>query len=91
MNGTLRMKQARYAANGIDAAVTFIPGNYVAAGVLPLLTSNGFDTSLPSFFIWEGNTMYLTRPDVMRVLTDLRRTCGASPSPSTIWTRLWSR
>jgi hypothetical protein len=31
---TLSLKQARYAANGIDAPVTFIPSNYVAAGVL---------------------------------------------------------
>ena len=69
---TLSLKQARYAANGIDAPVTFIPGNYVAAGVLPLLVSNGFDASLPSFFIWEGNSMYLIRPTVMKVLADLR-------------------
>ncbi len=68
---TLSLKKARYAANGIDVAVTFVPGNYVAVGVLPLLMSNGFDVDLPSFFIWEGNTMYLTRPDVMKVLTDL--------------------
>jgi O-methyltransferase involved in polyketide biosynthesis len=26
---------------------------------------------LPSFFIWEGNTMYLTRAAAMKVLTDL--------------------
>lgn len=71
-SATLELKKARYAANGMDAPVTFIPGNYVAAGVLPLLESNGFDVDLPSFFIWEGNTMYLTRPDVMKVLTDLK-------------------
>jgi methyltransferase (TIGR00027 family) len=70
--GTLELKKARYAANGIDARVTFIPGNYVASGVIPLLTANGFDASLPSFFIWEGNTMYLRRPDVMKVLADLK-------------------
>jgi methyltransferase (TIGR00027 family) len=69
---TLSLKQARYAANGIDAPVTFIPGNYVATGVLPLLVSNGFDARLPSFFIWEGNTMYLTLGAVMKVLADLR-------------------
>jgi methyltransferase (TIGR00027 family) len=69
---TLNLKQARYAENGIDAPVAFIPDNYVAAGVLPLLESNGFDAGLPSFFIWEGNTMYLTRPAVMKVLADLK-------------------
>lgn len=70
--GTLELKKARYAANGIDARVTFIPGNYVALGVIRLLEMNGFDASLPSFFIWEGNTMYLRRPDVMKVLADLK-------------------
>jgi methyltransferase (TIGR00027 family) len=70
--GTLELKKARYAANGIDAHVTSIPGNYVALGVIPLLERNGFDKSLPSFFIWEGNTMYLRRPDVMKVLADLK-------------------
>ncbi len=70
--GTLDLKKTRYAANRIDAQVTFIPGDYVASGVIPLLEANGFDTGLPSFFIWEGNTMYLTRPDVMKVLGDLK-------------------
>jgi len=72
--GTLDLKKTRYAANRIDAEVTFIPGNYVASGVIPLLEANGFDMGLPSFFIWEGNTMYLTRPDVMKVLGDLKET-----------------
>jgi methyltransferase (TIGR00027 family) len=69
---TLDLKRARYAANAIDALMTLIPGNYVVSGVVPLLTANGFDTSLPSFFIWEGNTMYLTRRDMMKVLGDLK-------------------
>jgi methyltransferase (TIGR00027 family) len=70
--GTMDLKRARYAANGIDAPMTLIPGNYVVSGVIPLLMSNGFDPSLPSFFIWEGNTMYLTKSHVMKVLGDLR-------------------
>jgi methyltransferase (TIGR00027 family) len=69
---TLSFKKERYAENGIDAPVNFIPGDYVAAGVLPLLARGGFDTDLPSFFIWEGNTMYLTRAAAMKVLDDLR-------------------
>ncbi|HMK40530.1 MAG TPA: class I SAM-dependent methyltransferase, partial [Methyloceanibacter sp.] len=74
--GTLDLKKTRYAANRIDAQVTFIPGNYVASGVIPLLEANGFDMGLPSFFIWEGNTMYLTRPDVMKVVRDLKQKIG---------------
>ena len=50
-------KKARFAANGFDARVAFIPGNYIASGVLPLLYANGFNPDSPSFFIWEGNTV----------------------------------
>src|SRR4029078_8776708 len=70
--GTLDLKKARYSATGTDARVTFISANYVASGVIALVAANGFDMSLPSFFIWEGNTMYLTRTHVMKVLTDLK-------------------
>ena len=69
---TISFKQARLAERGFDAPITFIAANYVASGVVPLLQANGFDCDLPSFFIWEGNTMYLTEPAVMNVLRDLR-------------------
>jgi methyltransferase (TIGR00027 family) len=69
---TLSFKRTRLAERGIDAPIKFIAGNYVASGVVPLLEANGFDSDLPSFFIWEGNTMYLTEPAVIKVLGDLR-------------------
>jgi len=69
---TVSFKQARLGERGIDAPINFIAGDYVAAGVLPLLEANGFDCDLPSFFIWEGNTMYLTEADAMKVLRDLK-------------------
>jgi len=68
----LSFKQARLAESGIGAPIKFIPGNYVADGVLPLLEANGFKCDVPTFFIWEGNTMYLTRDAVMKVLTEFR-------------------
>jgi methyltransferase (TIGR00027 family) len=69
---TVNFKRARLAERGIDAPIRFITGNYVISGTLPLLETNGFDRDLPSFFIWEGNTMYLTEAAVMQVLHDLR-------------------
>ena len=69
---TISFKQARLAERGFDAPIKFIAANYVASGVVPLLEANGFDCDLPSFFIWEGNTMYLTEIDVAKVLSDLR-------------------
>jgi methyltransferase (TIGR00027 family) len=70
--GTLDLKKARYSETGTEARVTLISANYVTSGVIALLKANGFDPGLPSFLIWEGNTMYLTRAHVMKVLTDLK-------------------
>jgi len=70
---TLGFKKARLTENGIDPAAIFIPGDYVAEGVLALLEAHGFKRDAPAFFIWEGNTMYLTKADVMKVLTELAR------------------
>jgi methyltransferase (TIGR00027 family) len=69
---TLELKRARYAQQGIDVDVTFIPGNYVTDGVIELLQQHGFDVDLPTYFIWEGNTMYLPLASVKNVLTELK-------------------
>ena len=67
---TLSFKEVRLAENRIPAEVTYIPGDYVAAGVLDLLDKNGFKRELPTFFIWEGNTTYLG--PVMQVLAEVK-------------------
>ncbi|MGH9677521.1 MAG: class I SAM-dependent methyltransferase, partial [Candidatus Acidiferrum sp.] len=67
----LNFKQARLAENGINAMITFIPGDYVADDLRRLLEANGFRFELPAYFIWEGNTMYLTSASVTKVLADL--------------------
>jgi methyltransferase (TIGR00027 family) len=69
---TIDFKQARLEQAGIEAGIVFIAGNYVTDGLLPLLAANGFDFAAKSFFIWEGNTMYLRKPAVLGVLKDLR-------------------
>jgi methyltransferase (TIGR00027 family) len=69
---TVEFKRNRLAERGVEAPTTFIAGNYVTSGVLKLLEANGFDPGLPSFFIWEGNTMYLTEADALKVLRDLK-------------------
>jgi len=68
----LNFKQMRLTEAGIRAPVVFIPGNYVVDGLLRLLAGSGFDFDLPTYVLWEGNTMYLNRPAVLTVLTDLR-------------------
>ena len=74
---TLSFKEARLAEHKVPAEVTYIPGDYVAAGVLGLLEKNGFKRELPTFFIWEGNTMYLTKGPVMQVLAELKESVPA--------------
>jgi methyltransferase (TIGR00027 family) len=69
---TLNAKQACYERHGFDVNVKFIPGNYVMDGTIDLLEQNGFDCGLPSYFIWEGNTMYLPLDGTRQVLTELR-------------------
>jgi methyltransferase (TIGR00027 family) len=68
---TLKWKQACYERHGIDANVKLIPGNYVTDGLIDLLEENGFDFDVPTYFIWEGNVMYLPLDAVKRVLTEL--------------------
>jgi methyltransferase (TIGR00027 family) len=70
---TMRLKERCYRREGIDVAVKFIAGNYVTDGIVNLLRRRGFDFDLPTYFIWEGNTMYLPREAVSHVLTEIRR------------------
>jgi len=69
---TLKLKECCYEQQGIYADVTFIPGNYVADGLIELLGRNGFDFDLPTYFIWEGNTMYLPMASNRHVLSELK-------------------
>ena len=71
--GTLQLKQDRYEQHGFDVDVTFIPGNYVTDGLIPLLKRSGFDFDLPTYFIWEGNTMYLPLQSDKDILRQLRQ------------------
>jgi methyltransferase (TIGR00027 family) len=69
---TLAIKLACYARQGFDVDVKLIAGNYVIDGLVDLLAQNGFDFDLPTYFIWEGNTMYLPIEGVKDILTELR-------------------
>lgn len=69
---TLDLKRARFAEHGIQAALTLIAANYITDDWIALLAENGFDFDLPTHFIWEGNTMYLTRSDMKHVMVTIR-------------------
>lgn len=68
---TIDLKQRCYAAARLDPGVTLISGNYVSDGLIDLLRSNGFHFDEPTYFIWEGNVMYMplaTDAQTMRLL-----------------------
>jgi methyltransferase (TIGR00027 family) len=69
---TLEVKQACYAQQGFNLNLKLIPGNYVTDGLIGMLEKNGFDFDLPTYFIWEGNTMYLPLDRTKQILTELR-------------------
>lgn len=71
--GTLKLKEICYQQQGLDVSVRFIPGNYVRDGVVDLLKRNGFDFNVPTYVIWEGNTMYLPLESVKHTMLELRR------------------
>lgn len=56
---TMELKERCYKDARIDCGVTLIPGNYVSDGLINLLLSNDFKCDVPTYFIWEGNVMYM--------------------------------
>jgi methyltransferase (TIGR00027 family) len=73
---TLRAKQACYEEQGFNVNVTFIHGDYVTDGLIPLLRQHGFSCDLPTYFIWEGNTMYLPIECTKRIINEIRNSVG---------------
>ena len=69
---TLEIKRACYEEQRFDVNLKFIPGNYVTDSLIHLLEQNDFDFDLPTYFIWEGNTMYFPLDCTQQILTDLR-------------------
>ncbi len=53
--------------------MTFIPGNYVTDGLIDLLRSNGFEFDVPTYFIWEGNVMYMPLANDKQTMLQLKR------------------
>jgi methyltransferase (TIGR00027 family) len=70
---TMRFKKARYEEQGIQANVRFIPGNYVTDDLISLLKTNGFNFELPTYLIWEGNTMYLPLEVTKQTISQIRK------------------
>lgn len=70
---TIELKRRCYSDARIDADVTFIPGNYVTDGLIDLLRSSGFAFDMPTYFIWEGNVMYMPLANDKHTMLQLKR------------------
>jgi methyltransferase (TIGR00027 family) len=70
--GTIDLKRACLARHRMLGDTRFIAGNYVNDGMMRLLLNAGFDPELPTYVIWEGNTMYLPLSCDKAILTELK-------------------
>jgi methyltransferase (TIGR00027 family) len=70
---TLKLKEMSYEERDIDTNVRFIPGNYITDELMDLLKESDFDFNVPTFLIWEGNTMYLPLDSSKHMLTQLKK------------------
>jgi methyltransferase (TIGR00027 family) len=70
---TMRFKLMLYGERRIRVNAKLISGNYVTDGVIDLLQENNFNFDLPTYVIWEGNTMYLPLDSSRQILRELRK------------------
>jgi len=70
---TMELKRRCYAEERIDAGVTLISGNYVSDGLIDLLRSHGFRFDEFTYFIWEGNVMYMPLVSDKETMRQLKR------------------
>ena len=64
---------------GLDTRrITFVPADFLKEDWLEKLVHAGFDPNKPSFFLWEGVTMYLDREAVISTLRKIAGVAGGS-------------
>jgi methyltransferase (TIGR00027 family) len=68
----LTYKQHRLERHGYSVNSRFAAGDYIREDLIPLLQGQGFRTDDETYFIWEGNTMYLTLSEVQGLLGTLK-------------------
>ena len=68
----LSYKQQQLERYGYAAGSHFIEGDYIRDDLFALLGSRGFKADKETFFIWEGNTMYIPADVILGFLSRLR-------------------
>jgi methyltransferase (TIGR00027 family) len=69
---TMNLKRYCLDQHRLGADACLIAGNYVTDGMLALLVQHGLDVTVPTYVIWEGNTMYLDEAADRAILSQLR-------------------
>lgn len=68
----LTYKEAIYNKNLIDKNAVYLTINYLCSNLISYFKSHGIDIKLPTYFLWEGNTMYLDKEEMDGILQMLR-------------------
>jgi O-methyltransferase involved in polyketide biosynthesis len=74
----LTLKQDLLAKLGIAANATYIATNYLDPNFFSKLTEQNF-SKLSTLIVWGGNTMYLTKEQVEKVMTSLKQYFQETP------------
>lgn len=76
---TQRFKLEMLKKAGLDMTrATYVAADFLKEDWLEKLVDAGFKTALPSFFLWESVTMYLSREAVENTLHQIARTAPGS-------------
>ena len=72
---TQKIKRRRIEENHLPLSdhLIFIPCRFDTEDFASKLLTSGYDAALPTFFVWEGMTYYLTRRQVDRILSFIAR------------------
>ncbi|QMT59155.1 class I SAM-dependent methyltransferase [Legionella sp. PC997] len=67
----LKCKEQVYSEQSINKNATYIGLDYVKGDLIAELANNDIEFTKPTLILWEGNTFYLEKEEVIRILRDL--------------------
>lgn len=67
----LMCKERIYAEENINKNATYIGLDYIKDNLIAALTNNAIDFTQPTLILWEGNTFYLEKEEVIKILGNL--------------------
>ncbi|STX50738.1 O-Methyltransferase involved in polyketide biosynthesis [Legionella busanensis] len=67
----LKCKEEIFAENHVNKNATYIGLDYVKGNLIEALKNNDIDFNKPTLILWEGNTFYLEKEEVIQILKNL--------------------